>query len=241
MIIPSIDLIDGQVVRLYQGNYKKKKIYTTSADTLIKIYSQQKISYIHIVDLDAAKNPNKRQLKKLKNLINRINVPIQIGGGIRNKQHIEELLEIGAKRVVIGSIAIKKPEKLYTWIKEYGPETIVLSLDVLLDKHNQKIITTNAWTQVSKFVLEDIIKLFANSKLKHVLCTDTSKDGTLNGPNFLLYKEITEKFKNIYFQSSGGINTISDVITLKKIKLKGIIIGRALLENHFSLLEAIEC
>jgi len=196
---------------------------------------------IHIVDLDAANNPNNRQTKKIKTLLNGINTPIQIGGGIRSKKNIEELLSIGVKRIVIGSSAITHPEKFKNWIKEYGSETIVLALDIIINYKKEKIVQINGWKKQSNFVLEEIVKQFKKVGLKHVLCTDISKDGTLNGPNFALYKEITKKFKTIHFQSSGGISNISDIIKLKKTNIKGIIIGRSLLEKNFTLSEAITC
>ncbi|QCI19222.1 1-(5-phosphoribosyl)-5-[(5-phosphoribosylamino)methylideneamino]imidazole-4-carboxamide isomerase [Buchnera aphidicola] len=241
MIIPAIDLINNKVVRLFQGNYKKKKIYDLSAQDLIRLYDTKNVSIIHIVDLDAASNPNKRQTKKIKTLLKNLNTPVQIGGGIRSKKNIEELLSIGAKRIVIGSSAITHPEKFTNWIKEYGSETIVLALDIIINDERKKFIKINGWKKKTNLVLEEVIQQFIKIGLKHVLCTDISKDGTLNGPNFTLYKEITKKFKTIHFQSSGGISKISDIITLKKTNVKGIIIGRSLLEKNFTLSEAITC
>jgi phosphoribosylformimino-5-aminoimidazole carboxamide ribotide isomerase len=205
------------------------------------LYDKKNVSIIHIVDLDAANDPNNRQTKKIKTLLKDLNTPVQIGGGVRSKKNIEELLSVGAKRIVIGSSAITHPEKFKDWIKEYGSETIVLALDIIINHERKKIIKINGWKNQTTFVLEEVIKKFKKIGLKHVLCTDISKDGTLNGPNFTLYKEITKKFKTIHFQSSGGISKISDIIKLKKTNIKGIIIGRSLLEKKFTLSEAIKC
>jgi len=242
MIIPSIDLMQEKIVRLYQGNYEKKIFYNISPISLINNYIKENISSIHIVDLDAANNPFVRQVNIIKKLVKHCkNISVQVGGGIRNEKHIEELLSAGVKKVVIGSIAIKNPKKFNHWIKKYGNDTIVLSLDILINESNKKIIKIHGWKENSKQTLEDVINSFKNFNLKHVLCTDISKDGTLNGPNISLYKELTKKFHKIHFQSSGGIGSLSDVINLKKTKVKKIIIGKALLEKKFRLTEAVQC
>ncbi|WP_343192248.1 1-(5-phosphoribosyl)-5-[(5-phosphoribosylamino)methylideneamino]imidazole-4-carboxamide isomerase [Buchnera aphidicola] len=241
MIIPAIDLINGQIVRLYQGNFSEKKIYSNDIHAKIKDYYSQGAQIIHIVDLDGAKDPTIKQIKLYKSILSKIDVYTQIGGGIRTEKDIETLFEIGAKRVVISSVAISNCTEVKKWFKNYGGNAIVLALDVLINANNCKEILINGWQENSQLSVENVIKKFSEYGLKYVLCTDISKDGTLLGPNFVLYKELTQLFPHICFQSSGGVSSLEDIVRLKSCGIKDIIIGRSLLENRFTLLEAISC
>ncbi|MXP50896.1 1-(5-phosphoribosyl)-5-[(5-phosphoribosylamino)methylideneamino]imidazole-4-carboxamide isomerase [Pantoea sp. SoEX] len=241
MIIPALDLINGNVVRLYQGSYLKKFNYNVNPLLYIKNYIEQGAKVIHIVDLDGTKNYRKRQIKLLNNLCKNINIITQIGGGIRTKNDIEILLNAGADRIVIGSMAVKKSTEVKEWFVNFGPEKIVLAIDIKIDNNNFKKVAINGWQQISNITLEDIIEQFQSFGLKHVLCTDIDRDGTLIGPNIKLYKEITKKFPDILFQSSGGISSLKDIMLLRDSGVQSAIIGRALLEDRFTFLEAKEC
>jgi len=241
MIIPSIDLINGKIVRLYQGNYKKQITYNKNLYSQLEHYCIQGATTIHIVDLDGAKNPKNRQIKLFNEMLSQYDFFLQIGGGIREEKDIENLLTVGAARVVIGSYAIKNKKEVKKWFNNYGNNRIVLALDIRIHSNNYKEVLMNAWQDSAKLSLENLIEEFSEVGLKHVLCTDVSKDGTLSGPNFNLYKEITAVFKNIHFQSSGGISELNDITKLKLCGVKDIIIGRSLLENKFTVSEAIQC
>ena len=241
MIIPAIDLINGKIVRLYQGNYKKKIDYNENIYSQLEDYCIQGSTTIHIVDLDGAKNPKNRQIMLCNKIISKCNIFLQIGGGIRSEKDIENLLHIGAKRIVIGSYAITHKREVKQWFYRYGNDCIVLALDVRIHSDNYKEVLINAWQDSAKLSLEDLIEEFSEVGLKHVLCTDISKDGTLSGPNFNLYKEITYMFKHINFQASGGISSLHDITQLKTCGVKSIIIGRSLLEKKFTVAEAIQC
>ncbi|AAO26833.1 phosphoribosylformimino-5-aminoimidazole carboxamide ribotide isomerase [Buchnera aphidicola str. Bp (Baizongia pistaciae)] len=241
MIIPSIDLIEGNIVRLYQGNYDTKTFYQNNIYDIALKYYNQGAKIVHLVDLDGALCPNNKQTSLIKNLLNYFNFHIQVGGGIRSYKDVETLLLNGAKRVVIGSSAINNITEVEKWLLEFGYKSIVLALDVYVRNNGYKEVVINGWKNRSNVSLESVLERFSTLGIKYVLCTDVKKDGTCLGPNFTLYKNISKLFKNVCFQLSGGIGTISDVISAKKSGIKDIIIGRALLENKFSLLEAIRC
>lgn len=243
MIIPAIDLIDGQTVRLYQGNYNKKTSYKNSPLTVSEGYAATDASWLHLVDLDGAKDSSKRQLTVLKQLIDQNSnaINIQVGGGVRSEQDVIDLLAIGANRVVIGSLAIKQPELVRSWISQYGNEKIVLALDINIDELGNKWLPTHGWIEQSNVRLEDLLERYQSVEVKHVLCTDISKDGTLTGANVALYKEMVSQYPAIQWQASGGIGTLDDIKQLKPTGVTGVILGRALLEGKFTLEEAIAC
>lgn len=241
MIIPSLDLINGKIVRLYKGNYKKQFNYSKNPILVLKEYQKLGSKMIHIIDLDGAKNPKEKQFYLIKRIIKSLSIPIQVGGGIRNRDDIDYFLNLGAKRIVIGSMVIKNPEKVKKWIKIYGCECIVIALDIIIDKNNNKKVMINGWQKNTNINLEDIIDDFCILGIRHVLCTDISCDGTLKGPNVNLYKEITDRYPKIHFQASGGIGTIKDIKNLKQSGVKGIIVGRSLIEDKINIKDAILC
>ncbi|MEQ5225450.1 1-(5-phosphoribosyl)-5-[(5-phosphoribosylamino)methylideneamino]imidazole-4-carboxamide isomerase [Proteus cibi] len=241
MIIPALDLIDGKVVRLHQGDYAKQRDYDDNPLTRYQQYEKDGAKLLHLVDLTGAKDPSARQIPLLKELVACVNVPVQVGGGIRTEDDVKSLLDAGASRVVIGSTAVSQPEMVKPWFERYGAEAIVLALDVRIDKQGKKWVAVSGWQENSPYTLEDIIELYQSVGLKHVLCTDISRDGTLAGSNVELYKEISQRFPNILFQASGGIGDLQDIADLPASGVAGIIVGRALLEGKFTLKEAISC
>lgn len=243
MIIPAIDLIGGQTVRLYQGDYNKKTSYEKTPLQISEGYAATEANWLHLVDLDGAKDSSQRQMTVLKQLIDQNSdaINIQVGGGVRSQQDVEDLLAIGANRVVIGSLAIKEPEKVQQWISQYGNDKIVLALDINIDEDGNKWLPTHGWIEKSNVRLEDLLDSYQSVDVKHVLCTDISKDGTLTGSNVDLYKEVVARYPDIQWQASGGIGCLDDIKQLPATGVTGIILGRALLEGKFTLEEAIEC
>ncbi|QCI20845.1 1-(5-phosphoribosyl)-5-[(5-phosphoribosylamino)methylideneamino]imidazole-4-carboxamide isomerase [Buchnera aphidicola (Hyperomyzus lactucae)] len=240
MIIPAFDLINGLAVRLYQGNYSHQKNYNINLPDCLEEYKLKGIKTIHLVDLDGARDSKNRQIELFKKILSYSRIPIQIGGGIRTTKDICTLLNLGVKRVVIGSSIIQNKIKVKKWLNVYGPDSIVLALDIKITNNSKKIYI-NGWQKKTNITLEEIIEYFLPSGLKHVLCTDISKDGTLSGPNIKLYKEISNSFEKIQFQASGGVGTLQDIISLKKTGVKSVIIGRSLLEKKFRVEEALKC
>ncbi|MEX0445324.1 1-(5-phosphoribosyl)-5-[(5-phosphoribosylamino)methylideneamino]imidazole-4-carboxamide isomerase [Xenorhabdus sp. SGI246] len=241
MIIPALDLIDGNVVRLHQGDYDQRRDYGNSPLSRLQEYEQAGAKLLHLVDLTGAKNPAKRQITLLRKLLAGISIPVQVGGGIRSENDVKALFEAGASRVVIGSTAVTQPELVKQWFQDYGAETIVLALDIRINTEGAKQIAISGWQENSKATLEQIVEQYLPVGLKHVLCTDISRDGTLNGSNISLYQEISQCYPQIAFQASGGIGSLADISPLPASGVAGVIVGRALLEGKFTLREAIQC
>lgn len=241
MMIPAIDLIDGQVVRLFQGDYQQKTQYQYTPEERQQAYFNAGAKVMHFVDLDGAKDSAKRQLATLKSLVNFEGMIIQVGGGVRCEDDVEQLLALGADRVVIGSLAIKEPELVSQWLAKFGSDKIVLALDLKIDAQGNKTLPTHGWIEDSGIVLESLLAQYQNAGIKHVLCTDISKDGTLSGSNVQLYSELCESYPDIEWQASGGIGSIDDIKALIPTGVSGVILGKSLLEGKFTLEEAISC
>ncbi|WP_068547139.1 1-(5-phosphoribosyl)-5-[(5-phosphoribosylamino)methylideneamino]imidazole-4-carboxamide isomerase [Thalassotalea crassostreae] len=241
MIIPAIDLINGKIVRLYQGDYGQKTEYPLSPEEVAASYFEQGAKVLHLVDLDGAKDADARQTKRLKEIISQASMPVQVGGGVRCQKDVDTLLEIGASKVVIGSLAIKQAELVKGWMQEYGKDKIVLALDVQINDKGEKLMPTHGWIEQSDVSLEQLIEFYGAQNIAQVLCTDISKDGTLTGSNVSLYKEMKQKFPTIFWQASGGIGSLDDIANVARSGADGIILGRALLEGKFNVKEAISC
>ncbi|MGV7092685.1 1-(5-phosphoribosyl)-5-[(5-phosphoribosylamino)methylideneamino]imidazole-4-carboxamide isomerase [Siccibacter turicensis] len=241
MIIPALDLIDGTVVRLHQGDYGQQRDYGSDPLPRLQAYQAQGAEVLHLVDLTGAKDPAKRQIPLLKTLVAGVSVPVQVGGGVRSEADVEALLNAGVARVVIGSTAVKSPEMVKQWFTRFGAEQLVLALDVRIDDAGNKQVAVSGWQENSGVTLETLVEQFLPVGLKHVLCTDISRDGTLAGSNVDLYKEVCARFPQVAFQASGGIGGLADISALTDSGVSGVIVGRALLEGKFTLTEAIQC
>ena len=234
MIIPAIDLIDGRVVRLHQGDYGAERSYGDDPLERLQAYEAAGAKLLHIVDLTGAKDPAKRQIPLLRHLLSNLSVPVQTGGGVRSKEDVRTLLDAGATRVVVGSTAVRCTEEVLRWMKTFGAERIVLALD-------RRNIAVSGWQEDSGVVIEDLIRVFEPAGLRHVLTTDISRDGTLSGSNAALYADLSKAFPAIGFQASGGIGGLDDIRAVSTTGACGVIVGRALLEGRFTVEEAIEC
>ncbi|MBV7260798.1 1-(5-phosphoribosyl)-5-[(5-phosphoribosylamino)methylideneamino]imidazole-4-carboxamide isomerase [Photobacterium sp. WH77] len=241
MIIPALDLIDGQVVRLFQGDYGQVTEYKVNPAEQFALYHQAGADWLHLVDLTGAKDTSARQLDLIRALLASTPANIQIGGGVRSEQDVADLLNAGAQRVVIGSTAVKQPEVVKAWMEKYGPERIVLALDVNIDDNGQRKVAVSGWQEDSGVTIEALIEDFRTVGLKHVLCTDISRDGTLAGSNVDLYRDLCAQYPDVQFQSSGGIGSLDDIAALKGSGVAGVIVGRALLDGKFTAEQAFAC
>jgi len=241
MIIPALDLIDGSVVRLHQGDYGQQRDYGSDPLPRLQDYQRQGAEVLHLVDLTGAKDPAARQIPLLQKLLAGVTVPVQVGGGIRNEQDVEALLSAGATRVVVGSTAVKDPDTVQKWFSRFGADALVLALDVRIDANGTKNVAISGWQENSNATLEQVVEQYLPFGLKHVLCTDISRDGTLAGSNVELYREVTARYPQIAFQASGGIGSLDDIAHLRDSGVEGVIVGRPLLDGKFSVTEAISC
>lgn len=229
-LIPAIDIIDGQCVRLKQGDYSQKTIYGNNPAQVAKQFEDCGIKYLHIVDLDGAKQSSPRNLKILEEVASCTKLNIEWGGGIKSSQSVKDVLNAGAGSAICGSIAIDNPLLFKEWLQHWGGEKIVLGADLRDGK-----VSTHGWLKDSQITVCQIIESFKEDGLKRVICTDISKDGMLLGPNFELYKELTRKFPMLNFTLSGGVRNISDLNIAKEIGLHSAIIGKAFYEGYITL------
>ncbi|ELY6247634.1 1-(5-phosphoribosyl)-5-[(5-phosphoribosylamino)methylideneamino]imidazole-4-carboxamide isomerase [Cronobacter universalis] len=241
MIIPALDLIDGTVVRLHQGDYGQQRDYGRDPLPRLQDYEAQGAQLLHLVDLTGAKDPAQRQIALIKKLVAGVNVPVQVGGGVRSEDDVAALLDAGVARVVVGSTAVKAPQDVQRWFKRFGADALVLALDVRIDDAGNKQVAVSGWQENSGVTLETLVESYLPAGLKHVLCTDISRDGTLSGSNVALYDEVCARYPQVAFQSSGGIGDLADIRALRGSGVGGVIVGRALLEGKFNVTEAIQC
>ena len=241
MIIPAIDLIDGCVVRLHQGDYGARRDYGEDPLARLQRYQASGAQLLHIVDLTGAKDPKARQIPLLRELLSSLSIPVQTGSGIRSADDVRSLLDAGAARVVVGSAAVKRTDEVAGWMKTFGADKLVLALDVRINKAGNAEVAVSGWQENSGVLMDDLIRAFEPAGLRYVLTTDISKDGTLAGPNTALYAKLAQTFPNIDFQASGGIGSLDDIRAVSHTGAAGVIVGRALLEGKFTLEEAIEC
>lgn len=239
MIIPALDLLEGQVVRLYQGDFAQKTVYSDNPLELALAYQASGAELLHLVDLQGAKNPEARQLELLQHLSQNLTIPLQVGGGIRTKEAIQKLLATGVERVVIGSLAVKNPYQAAEYFAEFGDERITLALDIRLED-DKAYLLTQGWQAQSQRTLDDFMQEFQAYGLMphHILCTDISRDGTMTGANTALYRRLLEDYPEQQWQASGGVNSLENIRELATCGVAGIILGKSLLVNTFSLEQA---
>lgn len=241
MIIPAIDLIEGQVVRLFQGDYQQETRFNLQPEAQLLAYQAQGASLLHLVDLAGAKDPERCQSSLIASLAAALDTPLQVGGGVRSQCQLDELFKAGVSRVVIGSLAVREPKLVGAWLEQYGPDAICLALDVNINAAGEKIVAVHGWQSGGGKTLESLVAQFAPLGLKHALVTDISRDGTMTGANTALYRELAQTFPDIAWQASGGIASLDDVAAVRDSGASGLIIGKALLTGEFSVEEAIAC
>jgi phosphoribosylformimino-5-aminoimidazole carboxamide ribotide isomerase len=241
IIYPAIDLRGGRVVRLTEGKFDQEKSYGDDPLAVAKDFAASGATWLHVVDLDGAKDPAKRQTALVEQIARGSGLRMQTGGGIRDESQIAALLAAGARRVIVGSLAAKQPELVRGWLKKFGAEKIILSPDVRLDADGTPRVAAAGWQESTGVALDDFLNGFLAAGLVHILCTDISRDGKLTGPNSALYVELARKFPTLQIQASGGVSSLDDLRVLKTTGSAGAIVGRALYEKKFTLKEALAC
>jgi phosphoribosylformimino-5-aminoimidazole carboxamide ribotide isomerase len=241
MIFPAIDIMDGGCVRLLKGNFSDRINYDVSPVKMAKRFSKSGADWIHIVDLDGAKDGKQAQSSLIIEIAQTCGINIQTGGGIRDLNHVKKLIDNGVKRVVIGSLAVTNPDKVKLWIKELPNDSICIALDVNIDKRGIPYPAIRGWTEPNEKSLWNILNNYIDSGLETILVTDINRDGAELGSNLSLYENIQDKYPNLNLITSGGVGSIKHVESLKLLNPYGIIIGKALYENRFTLEQAINC
>lgn len=233
-IIPAIDILDGKCVRLSKGDYSTQKIYNEDPVEVAKSFEAHGIHYLHVVDLDGAKSQHIVNYKVLERIATSTSLQIDFGGGIKSDQDLQIAFESGATQITGGSIAVKNPVLFQKWLSIYGSNKIILGADAMNGK-----IAVSGWQETSQSELIPFVNGYLKKGIRYVICTDISKDGMLQGPALDLYKQMIAELHSqenpLNLIASGGISKIDELPKLKTLGCEGVIIGKAIYENHISL------
>lgn len=228
-VIPAIDLLDGQVVRLQKGDYDQTTIYNDDPISEAQKFIEAGFDHIHVIDLNGAKKGKFVNLEVIQHMMKKTGISIQTGGGVRSYEDAAMLLESGISNVICSSMAVKSPDEWLKVLDGFG-ERAILGMDLKNGK-----VAYSGWLETLDQSLEDFLNPMVEHGLSTVLSTDISRDGTLEGPNFRLYKELSKKFPKLNFIASGGVSAASDLETLSEQNRYGVVVGRAYYEGNISL------
>ena len=230
-LIPAIDIINGQCVRLTKGDYDQKTVYGKPLDMALEF---ERIGYkrLHVVDLDGAKSKHIVNDAVLREITSSTNLVVDFGGGIKTNEDIEKAFAAGASMVTIGSIAVTNPDLFMGWLEQYGTDRMILGADV---RHGK--ISINGWKEDSAEDLLPFLKKYVDAGVRNVLCTEISKDGTLTGPDIELYQEIMDAYPQLHLIASGGVSSLNDIIALNTAGIPAVVFGKAIYEGKINLKE----
>lgn len=231
-LIPAIDIIDGKCVRLTQGDYAQKKIYNENPLEVAQSFEEAGIHFLHLVDLDGAKQKKIINHKVLEQIATHTSLHIDFGGGVQSDEDIRIAFEAGAEKITGGSVAINNPSLFEKWLKQYGADKIILGADVKDEK-----IAVAGWQESSEIDIISFLRQYKAKGVEQIICTDISKDGLLQGTGVELYKKIKIHFPSLQIIASGGVASIDDIKTLNQMDLEGVIIGKAIYEGRITLKE----
>lgn len=234
IVIPAIDIIGGKAVRLYQGDYKKKQFIGNDIMSIAKGFEKDGAKYIHLVDLDGAKKGRLINKKIIIKLAKELSIPIEVGGGIRNYKEVEDLINHGVSRVILGTAAMDENDKFISEVVKDFRDKIAVGVDC-----KKGYVCTNGWLKESNVHYIDFCERMVSIGVKNIILTDISKDGTLTGTNISMVKQLKEHV-SINITASGGVKDYYDIKKLKELDIYGIIIGKALYSDNIELKKAIE-
>jgi phosphoribosylformimino-5-aminoimidazole carboxamide ribotide isomerase len=232
VIIPAIDIIDGKCVRLTEGDYSQKTVYNENPLEVALQFEDAGLKRLHLVDLDGAKAGAVKNWKVLEQLTSKTSLIIDFGGGIKKEEDLTVVFNSGAAYATIGSLAVKQENVFIEWLQKYGADKFLLGADVKDEK-----IAVSGWLETTDVWIYDFIEKYIGLGIQQLFCTDVSKDGKLEGPSVVLYKQILEKFPSLHFIASGGVSSMSDLEVLREAGCSGAIVGKAIYENRISLKE----
>ena len=234
-LIPAIDIINGQCVRLTKGDYDQKTVYSDSPADVAKEFEQIGFKRLHVVDLDGAKSRHIVNSQVLSHISAETKLTVDFGGGIKTDGDIEQAFAAGAAMVTVGSIAVTAPELFMGWLEKYGPERMILGADVRNGK-----ISINGWKEDSGEDLLPFLRRYVDAGVKNVLCTEISKDGTLAGPAIGLYRQVMQAYPGLHLIASGGVSSKQDIIDLDEAGIPAVVFGKAIYEGRIDLREIVK-
>jgi phosphoribosylformimino-5-aminoimidazole carboxamide ribotide isomerase len=228
-LIPAIDIINGQCVRLTKGDYDQKTVYGEPLDMALEF---ERLGYkrLHMVDLDGAKSKHIVNSSVLRRVTTETQLVVDFGGGIKTDEDLEKAFAAGAQMVTVGSIAVTQPELFMGWLEKYGAERMILGADVRNGK-----ISINGWKEDSSEDLLPFLKKYIDAGVKNVLCTEISKDGTLTGPAIDLYRQVMDAYPDLHLIASGGVSSIEDIQALDQAGIPAVVFGKAIYEGRIDL------
>ena len=233
-LIPAIDLQGGKCVRLYQGRFDQSTEYSDDPAQVAREFAELQARELHVVDLDGARSGTQENRDIIAAICAETRLSVQLGGGIRDYDTLCDWLAAGVSRCVIGSVAVTEPDAVKSWLVKLGAEFVVLALDVNIDDAGNPMITTHGWTRATSTSVFECIDDFLKVGLRHVLCTDVSRDGAMAGPNLDLYAQVMARYPNLQLQASGGVRNIRDLEALRALGVPAAISGRALLDGSIT-------
>lgn len=229
-IIPAIDLIGGQCVRLTEGDFSRQTTYDSNPLEVAKRFEAAGIKRLHLVDLDGARARKPVNLAVLETIASNTSLVIDFGGGLQSDEAVQQAFDAGAAQITAGSIAVREPEKVKSWLLHYGPDKIIIGADF-----KGANIAISAWTEESKYPLQDFMSGYLKTGARLFICTDVSKDGMLQGPSANTYRHLKLTLPEAQVIASGGVTTVQDIEELIEIGVQGAIIGKAIYEGTISL------
>ncbi|MCW7473457.1 1-(5-phosphoribosyl)-5-[(5-phosphoribosylamino)methylideneamino]imidazole-4-carboxamide isomerase [Leptospira levettii] len=237
LVLPAIDLLDNEAVRLLQGDYSKKTVYSSSPEKMIQVFEKQGATLIHIVDLNAAKTGKSENGKTIKKIKEECSVELELGGGIRSIENMKFYDGLGVSRFILGTVAVEDPKVVEKGLELFGQNRIVIGVDA-----KNGYVRTKGWETNSGILYKDFLKTMYGMGVRHVIFTDISKDGMMEGPNTDVYVELLTEFPDLQLVASGGVSKTEDLVTLFEKtngKLFGAITGKAIYEGKLDLKESI--
>ena len=229
-LIPAIDLINGQCVRLTKGDYDQKKVYNDNPAEVARHFESLGFKRLHVVDLDGAKSKHIVNDDALKAITTETSLKVDFGGGIKTEEDIEKAFAAGAAMVTVGSVAVTHPELMMAWVEKYGADKLILGADVRNGK-----ISINGWKEDSTEDLLPFLRQYVEKGVKNVLCTEISKDGTLQGPAIELYKEVMAAYPQLHLIASGGVSCNEDIEALQEAGIPAVVFGKAFYEGKIDV------
>lgn len=240
-VYPALDIRDGRVVRLLQGDYAQQTTYGDDPLPRAQAFAAAGARWMHLVDLDAARAGGYTLAPLLSAITAEAGLQVQTGGGVRVREDVARLLDAGAARVVVGSVAVRAPDTVMGWLQEFGAERLTIALDARQAEDGRWLLPVHGWTETAEDTLDTLAQRYAQAGMRHLLCTDIARDGMLSGPNIGLYQHLAALLPGVAVQASGGVRSAADVAEARTVGCGGAILGKALLEGRMSLQEALAC